>query len=148
LNLRNQNKSSKTLLAKYLEKHHRTMFASTLNASTFVRDSKITTRKSTNCFKKAPQAKASETFDSVQKKSAAISATIMATIAPVFPALAIVDDRLNGDGTGLPLGINDGALGIVLGAVPLGIFALYFTAGKQDANIIAGGKDDESGLSL
>ena len=59
-----------------------------------------------------------------------------------------VDDRLNGDGTGLPLGINDGALGIVLGAVPLGIFALYFTAGKQDANIIAGGKDDESGLSL
>ena len=39
-NLRNQNKSSKTLLAKYLEKHHRTMFASTLNASTFVRDSK------------------------------------------------------------------------------------------------------------
>ena len=40
LNLRNQNKSSKTLLAKYLEKHHRTMFASTLNASTFVRDSK------------------------------------------------------------------------------------------------------------
>ena len=38
----------------------------------------------------APQAKASETFDSVQKKSAAISATIMATIAPVFPALAIV----------------------------------------------------------
>ena len=59
-----------------------------------------------------------------------------------------MDDRLNGDGTGLPLGINDGALGIVLGGVPLGIFALYFTAGKQDSDIIAGGKDDESGLSL
>jgi len=59
-----------------------------------------------------------------------------------------VDDRLNGDGTGLPLGINDGALGIVLGTVPLAIFALYFTAGKQDGEIIAGGKDDDSGLSL
>lgn len=59
-----------------------------------------------------------------------------------------MDDRLNGDGTGLPLGINDGALGIVLGVVPLGIFALYFTSGKQDSDIIAGGEDDESGLSL
>jgi photosystem II PsbW protein len=124
------------------------MFASTLNVSTFVHDSKVTTRNSKKCFKKAPQAMASETFAAIQKKSAAISATILATTAPVLPALAIVDDRLNGDGTGLPLGINDGALGIVLGVVPLGIFALYFTAGKQDSNIIAGGKDDESGLSL
>ena len=54
-----------------------------------------------------------------------------------------MDDRLNGDGTGLPLGINDGALGIVLGVVPLGIFALYFTAGKQDSDIIAGGVQEE-----
>jgi len=44
-----------------------------------------------------------------------------------------VDDRLNGDGTGLPLGINDGALGIILATVPLAIFSLYFIAGKQDA---------------
>ena len=54
-----------------------------------------------------------------------------------------MDDRLNGDGTGLPLGINDGAFGIVLGVVPLGIFALYFTAGKQDSDIIAGGVQEE-----
>ena len=83
----------------------------------------------------------------------------------VLPALAIVrttetytvffpdyflqvDDRLNGDGTGLPLGINDGALGIILATVPLAIFSLYFIAGKQDASIIAGGKNDDSGLSL
>jgi len=59
-----------------------------------------------------------------------------------------VDDRLNGDGTGLPLGINDGALGIILATVPLAIFSLYFIAGKQDASIIAGGKNDDSGLSL
>ena len=54
-----------------------------------------------------------------------------------------MDDRLNGDGTGLPLGINDGAFGIVLGVVPLGIFALYFTAGKQDSDISAGGVQEE-----
>ena len=59
-----------------------------------------------------------------------------------------VDDRLNGDGTGLPLGINDGALGIVLATIPLGIFALYYIAGKQESSIVAGGKNDDSGLSL
>jgi photosystem II PsbW protein len=73
--------------------------------------------------------------------------TVIGTMQ-TFPALAIVDDRLNGDGTGLPLGINDGALGIILATVPLAIFSLYFIAGKQDDSIIAGGKDDESGLSL
>lgn len=70
------------------------------------------------------------------------------TAMQTLPAFAIVDDRLNGDGTGLPLGINDGALGIILATVPLAIFGLYFVAGKQDASIVAGGKDDDSGLSL
>lgn len=68
------------------------------------------------------------------------------TAGRLFPLQ--VDDRLNGDGTGLPLGINDGALGIILATVPLAIFSLYFIAGKRDDPIIAGGKDDESGLSL
>lgn len=72
----------------------------------------------------------------------------LSSMVNVLPALAIVDDRLNGDGTGLPLGINDGALGIILATVPLAIFGLYFIAGKQDASIVAGGKDDDSGLSL
>jgi len=80
-----------------------------------------------------------------EKLALAVSTSVLTS---AYPALAIVDDRLNGDGTGLPLGINDGALGIVLGTVPLAIFALYFTAGKQDGEIIAGGKDDDSGLSL
>merc|ERR1712205_131009 len=72
----------------------------------------------------------------------------LSSMVNVLPALAIVDVRLNGDGTGLPLGINDGALGIILATVPLAIFGLYFVAGKQDASIVAGGKDDDSGLSL
>mmetsp|Transcript_7981 Transcript_7981/g.29532 ORF Transcript_7981/g.29532 Transcript_7981/m.29532 type:complete len:125 (-) Transcript_7981:4251-4625(-) len=77
-----------------------------------------------------------------------IKSSIIASTMSVLPALAIVDDRLNGDGTGLPLGINDGALGTVLATIPLVVFALYYAAGKQDASIIAGGKDDDSGLSL
>ena len=101
---------------------------------------------------------------SFQKKSASISTAIVTAFAPVLPAMAIVsssifiltsnfdffqvDERLNGDGAGLPLGINDGAIGIVLGTVPLAVFSFYFIAGKQDGQIIAGGKDDDSGLSL
>jgi len=42
-----------------------------------------------------------------------------------------VDDRLNGDGTGLPLGINDGSLGIILATVPLAVFSLYFIAASK-----------------
>lgn len=72
----------------------------------------------------------------------------LVTALQTLPAFAIVDDRLNGDGTGLPLGINDGALGIVLSTIPLCVFALYYIAGKQDSSIAAGGKNDDSGLSL
>jgi photosystem II PsbW protein len=76
------------------------------------------------------------------------STVLTSTLTSVLPALAIVDDRLNGDGTGLPLGINDGALGTILAAVPALVFALYYAAGKQESSIIAGGKNDDSGLSL
>jgi hypothetical protein len=44
-----------------------------------------------------------------------------------------VDDRLNGDGTGLIFGINDPALGSVLLIVPTLIFGLYFFGGKASA---------------
>jgi len=78
----------------------------------------------------------------------ALKTAVTSTLTATLPAMAIVDDRLNGDGTGLPLGINDGALGIVLATIPLAIFSLYFFAGQQDGEIIAGGEDDDSGLSL
>lgn len=84
----------------------------------------------------------------VSFKREAAKLTSLIAAAQTLPALAIVDDRLNGDGTGLPLGINDGSLGIILATVPLAVFSLYFIAGKQDASIVAGGKDDDSGLSL
>jgi len=83
-----------------------------------------------------------------KQQKVALSTAALTTLSKSLPAMAIVDDRLNGDGTGLPLGINDGALGIVLATIPLAIFGLYFFAGQQDSEIISGGKDDDSGLSL
>lgn len=59
-----------------------------------------------------------------------------------------VDERLNGDGTGLIFGVNDESLGFILLLVPTLIFGLYYTANTKDDNIMAGGKDDDSGLSL
>lgn len=58
-----------------------------------------------------------------------------------------VDERLNGDGTGLILGINDELLGFILLTIPAVIFSQFFYA-QKDEGIAAGGEDDDSGLSL
>eukprot|EP01024_Parvocaulis_polyphysoides_P027266 TRINITY_DN2476_c1_g2_i1.p1 TRINITY_DN2476_c1_g2~~TRINITY_DN2476_c1_g2_i1.p1 ORF type:complete len:123 (-),score=9.46 TRINITY_DN2476_c1_g2_i1:235-603(-) len=61
-----------------------------------------------------------------------------------FPALAIVDERMNGDGTGLIFGFNEPVLfWAVLGAFSL-IWALYFISQAD----LGGDENDESGLSL
>ncbi len=65
-----------------------------------------------------------------------------------FPAPAQVDDRLNGDGAGIALGVNDPILGAHLLGVFTAIWALYYIANNSDDRIQAGGKDDDSGLSL
>ena len=69
--------------------------------------------------------------------------------APDHPSLSIaqVDERLNGDGTGLILGINDELLGFILLTIPAVIFSQFFYA-QKDEGIAAGGEDDDSGLSL
>ena len=42
-----------------------------------------------------------------------------------------MDDRLNGDGTGLPFGVNDGALGwCMVGALGT-VWAVWFNAQKD-----------------
>lgn len=71
--------------------------------------------------------------------------TSLATQA--LPALAVVDERLNGDGTGLIFGINDESLGFILLTVPLLVFGAFYGAQKE-SGIAAGGKNDDSGLSL
>jgi len=78
----------------------------------------------------------------------ALSAGLTAFAAQALPALAVVDERLNGDGTGLIFGVNDESLGFILLTVPTLIFGLYYVANTTDGNIMKGGEDDDSGLSL
>ncbi|RZC89416.1 hypothetical protein C5167_036250 [Papaver somniferum] len=88
---------------------------------------------------------------SAEKKSSSsesivgMSASLMAAASSMMmsnPALALVDERLSGEGTGLPFGLSNNLLGWIL----LGVFALiwanYFvyTATLEE--------DEESGLSL
>merc|ERR1711998_55398 len=59
------------------------------------------------------------------------------------PTLALVDDRLAGEGTGKALGINDPILGwIILGVFTI-VWAFYYIATKD-----LGGQRDEDGLGL
>lgn len=67
--------------------------------------------------------------------------------APPPPFPPQVDERLNGDGTGLILGINDEILGFILLTIPALVFSQFFYAQKDDG-IAAGGENDDSGLSL
>merc|ERR1711920_661079 len=90
---------------------------------------------------KAPSSSSS----SVAYASAAITtAAASVSLLAANPALALVDKRLNGDGAGLALGINDPILGWVLLGVFGGVWALYSTSVK-DINPAA---DDDDGLSL
>ena len=67
--------------------------------------------------------------------------------APPPPFPPQVDERLNGDGTGLILGINDEILGFILLTIPAIVFSQFFYA-QKDEGIAAGGENDDSGLSL
>jgi hypothetical protein len=58
--------------------------------------------------------------------------------------LVQVDDRLNGDGVGFPLGVSDPALGWVIGGVATLIWIAYFIAQKDFGNF----EDDDSGVGL
>merc|ERR1712227_55516 len=59
------------------------------------------------------------------------------------PTMALVDDRLAGEGTGKALGINDPILGWVLVSVFTTIWALYYVSTKE-----LGGQREEDGLGL
>ena len=51
-----------------------------------------------------------------------------------------VDERLNGDGAGLILGINDEILGFILLTIPALVFSQFFYA-QKDGGIAAGGEN-------
>merc|ERR1719498_1114589 len=69
--------------------------------------------------------------------------TSVVSIIASNPAFALVDERLNGDGTGKALGINDPILGWVILGVFTTVWAVYFTATKE-----LGGQREEDGLGL
>lgn len=59
-------------------------------------------------------------------------------------AVLQVDDRLNGDGVGYPLGISDPALGWVFVGVASLVWILYFIAQKDFGDF----EDKDSGVGL
>ena len=74
-----------------------------------------------------------------------ISGSMLAALcaaAMSSPAMALVDDRMSTEGTGLPFGLSNNLLGWILFGVFGLIWALYFvyTATLEE--------DEESGLSL
>ena len=69
-----------------------------------------------------------------------LAAAAAATISS--PAMALVDERLGTEGTGLPLGLDNNILGWIIVGVFGTIWALYFTWTTTLE------EDEESGLSL
>ncbi|XP_022999105.1 photosystem II reaction center W protein, chloroplastic-like [Cucurbita maxima] len=74
--------------------------------------------------------------------SGTVAAVAMATMAAAGPAVALVDERLSTEGTGLPFGLSNNLLGWILVGMFGLIWSLYFVyASSLD-------EDDDSGLSL
>ncbi|XP_038890119.1 photosystem II reaction center W protein, chloroplastic-like [Benincasa hispida] len=74
--------------------------------------------------------------------SGTMAAVAMAALAAAGPAVALVDERLSTEGTGLPFGLSNNLLGWILAGVFALIWALYFVyASSLD-------EDEDSGLSL
>ncbi|XP_023521171.1 photosystem II reaction center W protein, chloroplastic-like [Cucurbita pepo subsp. pepo] len=74
--------------------------------------------------------------------SGTVATVAMATMAAAGPAVALVDERLSTEGTGLPFGLSNNLLGWILVGVFGLIWSLYFVyASSLD-------EDDDSGLSL
>lgn len=86
-----------------------------------------------------------ETKQPKQEKSSTVGASavaVMLTAVMSSPAMALVDDRMSTEGTGLPFGLSNNLLGWILFGVFGLIWALYFTyTSSLD-------EDEDSGLSL
>ncbi len=74
------------------------------------------------------------------------AAIVGAATLTASPAFALVDRRLNGDGTRLPFGINDPILGWVL----LTVFGTVWAVFSQSTKGLGGGEEDgeDSGAGL
>ena len=74
------------------------------------------------------------------------AAIVGAATLTASPAFALVDKRLNGDGTRLPFGINDPILGWIL----VGVFGAVWAVFSQSTGELGAGEEDgdDGGLSL
>merc|ERR1719231_283149 len=73
-------------------------------------------------------------------KAPLLSGLVASVATTAAPALALVDDRMNGDGTGLPLGVNDPALAIALASVVTFVWTQYYLSQRD----LGGDKGDDS----
>lgn len=80
--------------------------------------------------------------DAVKKAAAAVLA--LPTLLAASPAFALVDERLNGDGTGLPLGISDGSIGWPMLAVFGLVWSIWYSSQKDLGDF----EDKDSGLKI
>ncbi|XP_031268732.1 photosystem II reaction center W protein, chloroplastic-like [Pistacia vera] len=95
----------------------------------------------------ALEEKTSAACNAAMSSKTSMAASLMATAAAAVstvtgPAIALVDERMSTEGTGLPFGLSNNSLGwILLGVLGL-IWSLYFlyTTGLDE--------DEDSGLSL
>ncbi|XRB19764.1 photosystem II PsbW protein [Pseudoscourfieldia marina] len=105
--------------------------------------SAISARK--HCVVRASSSSSSPAKASVASVASLVALPVVASISSfAAPALALVDDRMNGDGVGLPLGINDPALAIALASVATFVWSQYYLSQRD----LGGDKGDDSGLSL
>eukprot|EP00898_Chlorokybus_atmophyticus_P000300 jgi/Chlat1/1270/Chrsp115S01698 len=89
-----------------------------------------------------PAARMQVSCSAAPKQSVAAAAVSAVTLVAAHPALAVVDDRLYGEGTGQALGLSDPVLIWVIAGVFGAVWALFYTA-----NLPKYDKDD-SGLDL
>ncbi|XVE73011.1 hypothetical protein DITRI_Ditri11bG0083900 [Diplodiscus trichospermus] len=86
------------------------------------------------------KASAQENGSTMGMSASLLAAALASTMSS--PAMALVDERLSTEGTGLPFGLSNNLLGWILFGVFSLIWALYFvyTSSLEE--------DEESGLSL
>ncbi|XP_022966002.1 photosystem II reaction center W protein, chloroplastic-like [Cucurbita maxima] len=74
--------------------------------------------------------------------SGTVAAVATTVVAMAGPAVALVDERLSTEGTGLPFGLSNNLLGWILAGMFGFIWALYFVYASSLE------EDEDSGLSL
>lgn len=93
------------------------------------------------CSMEGKSSKSMQESDSKMGMGASLFAAICATTMS-SPAMALVDERMSTEGTGLPFGLSNNLLGwILLGVFGLiWVFYIIYTSSLEE--------DEESGLSL